>query len=166
MVTSLAFLFRKKIDTASEFSPLETELEIVEAYIHIQKVRFATRIEYIEVILINDRTIQIPKLIIQPLIENIFKHAVNKMKTTCQIVLKIEKKENQLLISISDNGPGFSDDFVLTNSQGIGLKNIQKRLSLYYGNQASLAIQSVPFKKNTIQMNLPIETTRVTQNNL
>ena len=160
MVTSLAFLFRKKIDTASEFSTLETELEIVEAYIHIQKVRFATRIEYIEVILINDRTIQIPKLIIQPLIENIFKHAVNKMKTTCQIVLKIEKKENQLLISISDNGPGFSDDFVLTNSQGIGLKNIQKRLSLYYGNQASLAIQSVPFKKNTIQMNLPIETTR------
>src|SRR5699024_9762925 len=82
MVTSLAFLSRKKIDTASEFSTLETELEIVESYIHIQKVRFATRIEYIEVILINDRTIQIPKLIIQPLIENIFKHAVNKMKTT------------------------------------------------------------------------------------
>ncbi len=157
MVTSLAFLFRKKIDTASEFSTLETELDIVHSYIQIQKVRFATRIDYIEVILVNDLSLAIPKLIIQPLIENIFKHAVNQMKTTCQIVLNIEKHEEDLVIRLSDNGPGFSEDFELKKSSGIGLKNIRKRLSLYYGDQADFSIQSVPYKKTTIQMVLPIQ---------
>ncbi|EAC3883748.1 sensor histidine kinase, partial [Listeria monocytogenes] len=152
MVTSLAYLFRKKIDTKSDFTTLQDELDIVHAYINIQNVRFGKRIEYIEVILVNDLSFKVPKLLIQPLIENVFKYAVNDMKETCRLVLTIEQQATFLQVSVSDNGPGFKANFSIEKEGGIGLTNIQKRLQLHYGDQASLAIvSSIPFKKTTVR---------------
>lgn len=101
-------------------------MDIINAYIRIQKVRFGQRIEYFELILVDDLTIEIPKLLIQPLIENIFKHAVTHMKNTCQIVLSIEFSSVALHIKVSDNGPGVKTSFSIEENQGIGLKNIKK----------------------------------------
>lgn len=158
MVTSLAYLFRKKIDIESDFTTLADELDIINAYIRIQKVRFGQRIEYFELILVDDLTIEIPKLLIQPLIENIFKHAVTHMKNTCQIVLSIEFSSVALHIKVSDNGPGVKTSFSIEENQGIGLKNIKKRLSLYYDTQATLFVsKSIPFKKTIFEISIPIQ---------
>ncbi|MDB1687083.1 sensor histidine kinase [Enterococcus casseliflavus] len=158
MVTSLAYLFRKKIDTKSDFTTLQDELDIVHAYINIQNVRFGKRIEYIEVILVNDLSFKVPKLLIQPLIENVFKYAVNDMKETCRLVLTIEQQATFLQVSVSDNGPGFKANFSIEKEGGIGLTNIQKRLQLHYGDQASLAIvSSIPFKKTTVRFVIPLK---------
>lgn len=158
MVTSLAYLFRKKIDTDSVFTTLEDELEIVNAYIRIQKIRFGKRIEYIELILIDDLSIRIPKLLIQPLIENIFKHALTHMKTTCQIILSVEVTETDLVVKVSDNGPGMDPDFSIEESDGIGLKNIQQRLNIHYDSKAHLIIKkSIPFKKTVLMFNIPLD---------
>ncbi|KPG73779.1 sensor histidine kinase [Enterococcus sp. RIT-PI-f] len=156
MVTSLAHLFRKKIDTDSDFTTLQDELDIVHAYINIQKVRFGKRIEYIEMILINDLHVTIPKLLIQPLIENVFKYAVTNMKQTCRLVLSIESQSNFIQISVSDNGPGFAIDFDLNKQGGIGLNNIKNRLNLHYGSAASLSIvSSIPNKKTIVRLLIP-----------
>lgn len=157
MVTSLAYLFRKKIDTKSEFTTLKDELDIVNAYIRIQKVRFGKRIDYIELVLVDDLSVEIPKLMIQPLIENVFKYAVNNMKTTCQLILSIELNDHDLVVNVSDNGPGFKSDFSIEKDGGIGLKNIQKRLQLHYGPAAQLTIvKSLPFKKTVVKFNIPL----------
>jgi two-component system sensor histidine kinase YesM len=158
MVTSLAYLFRKKIDTKSDFTSIQDELDIVHAYINIQKVRFGKRIEYIEVVLVNDLSFLIPKLLIQPLIENVFKYAVNDMKQTCRLVLSIEQKDNYLQVSVSDNGPGFKQDFSIERDSGIGLSNIQKRLRIHYGKEAKLMISSsIPFNKTVVRFVIPIK---------
>lgn len=158
MVTSLALLFRKKIDTLSEFTTIEDELEIIRAYVDIQEIRFENRIEYRELILINDLSFEIPKLLIQPLVENVFKHAVSITKTKCQIILSIEAEENNLYISVSDSGPGFKKDFDVARDGGVGLKNIQKRLSLHYGEKATLTIsEPTLFKKTIVRFNIPIK---------
>ncbi|WP_430609991.1 sensor histidine kinase [Enterococcus sp. DIV0876] len=156
MVTSLAHLFRKKIDTDSDFTTLQEELDIVHAYINIQKVRFGKRIDYIEVILINDLHVTVPKLLVQPLIENVFKYAVTHMKQTCRLVLSIESQSNSIQISVSDNGPGFDPEFDMTTQGGIGLNNIKNRLKLHYGSAASLSIvSSIPNKKTIVRLLIP-----------
>ena len=157
MVTSLAYLFRKKIDTNSEFVTLQDELDIVDAYIRIQKVRFEKRIEFISLILVDDLSLPVPKLLIQPLIENVFKYAVSNMKTTCQLVLSVEMDQDNLWVTVSDNGPGFKPHFSIERDGGIGLKNIQKRLALHYGPTSRLQIaKSIPFKKTVVKFNIPL----------
>lgn len=158
MVTSLAYLFRKKIDTNSEFVTLQEELDIVEAYIRIQKVRFDKRIEFIPLILVDDLSMAIPKLLIQPLIENVFKYAVSNLKTTCRLVLSIEMDQDNLWVTVSDNGPGFKPHFSIERDGGIGLKNIQKRLVLHYGPSSRLQIaKSIPYQKTVVKFNIPLK---------
>jgi two-component system sensor histidine kinase YesM len=157
MVTSLAYLFRKKIDTNSEFVTLQDELDIVDAYIRIQKVRFDKRIEFIPLILVDNLSLTVPKLLIQPLIENAFKYAVSNMTSTCRLVLSVEMNHDNLWITVSDNGPGFKPNFSIEQESGIGLKNIQKRLTLHYGSTSRLQIvTSIPYKKTIVKFNIPL----------
>lgn len=160
MVTSLAYLFRKKIDNASSFMSLSDEIEIVNAYITIQKFRFQSRLQYHLTLNVVDDSIEIPKFIIQPIVENIFKYAVDKQDTPVSITIDIKQHKEYLQIKISDNGPGFPKDFILEESTGIGLKNIKKRLKLYYGNKGQLSIYSVPFEQTIIKIEIPLNLRR------
>ena len=107
---------------------LSDEIEIVNAYITIQKFRFQSRLQYHLTLNVVDDSIEIPKFIIQPIVENIFKYAVDKQDTPVSITIDIKQHKEYLQIKISDNGPGFPKDFILEESTGIGLKNIKKRL--------------------------------------
>ncbi|MCB5953784.1 sensor histidine kinase [Enterococcus sp. CWB-B31] len=156
MVTALALLFRKKIDTSSPNTTLQEELELIEAYVTIQKIRFRERVEFLSLILVEDLSHQIPKLTIQPLIENAFKYAVEKMTGSCQIILKIEKQAELLVISVTDNGPGFEANLNQKSQYGIGLKNIKERLALYYGDDAKLTIHSQAYKETTVSIWIPL----------
>lgn len=155
MITALSLLFRKKIANGDHTISLNDELELVNAYVTIQQQRFRNRFEYIELNFLEDTTIKIPKLCIQPIIENSFKYAVEKMTHSCTIILKIEEKNDQILIQCSDNGPGFQSENIQNTSTGIGLKNIKERLTLHYGKEGSLAIHSIPFEQTTIILTIP-----------
>nr|WP_245249263.1 histidine kinase [Vagococcus allomyrinae] len=157
MVTSLAFLFKKKIDNSSTTTTIEDELDLINAYIAIQSIRFQHRFTFVPVILIDDLSQVIPKLIIQPLIENSFKYAVEKMSTPCLIQLKIFEKADCLIISVSDNGPGFSDHHLdLDANHGIGLKNIAARLTVKYQLETPLTIHSSPFNQTEVTLTIPL----------
>lgn len=156
MVTSLSFLFRKKIASNSPMTTLEEELELVNAYVTIQEIRFKERVDFIPLILIEDLSIEVPKLLIQPLIENAFKYAVEKMSSPCEIILKIEQVENDLVIKCIDNGPGFPKNYEERASTGIGLKNIRERLLLTYGEGSSLSIESIPYECTTVTIKIPL----------
>lgn len=154
MVTSLAILLRSKLNLEKDYHTVREEMAIVEAYLTIQKVRFKSRLIFHSDI--DRRTYQflIPKLIIQPLIENAIKYGLEKQEEAIHIELMITEQEDQFQIVVSDDGPGFQENSSHHQSTGIGLENISTRLKLLYQGEASLTISSVPHLQTAITIKI------------
>ena len=154
MVTSLAILLRSKLNLEKDYHTVREEMAIVEAYLTIQKVRFKSRLIFHSDI--DRRTYQflIPKLIIQPLIENAIKYGLEKQEEAIHIELMITEQEDQFQIVVSDDGPGFQENSSHHQSTGIGLENISTRLKLLYQGETSLTISSVPHLQTAITIKI------------
>lgn len=106
MVEALGHLMRNSINFTEDIITLEEELDIVKSYLTIQKYRFDDRLEFQLDIPSNCLKCRIPKLILQPLLENSFKHVVETSIDTSVIKLQAYQEEDKLLIRIEDNGLG------------------------------------------------------------
>ncbi|WP_213356414.1 sensor histidine kinase [Enterococcus casseliflavus] len=158
MVTSLAFLFRNKLDNGDSFWSLREEMEVIQAYLNIQSNRFDTRLIFKSDIQDDAFRVRMPKLIIQPLIENAVKYGVEKVNRPVTILLKIVVQETTIKIAVSDDGPGFEKSKDSTNhSTGLGLENIRSRIQLVYGKKATLSIHSKAYDNTTVTILLPKE---------
>ena len=108
----------------------------------IEKIRFGDRLQFkIDV----DKELEdneIPLFLIQPLVENAVKHGISQNEGEGKIVLKISKEQNEILISVSDNGPDFPEGLV----SGHGLQTVFDLLRLTYGEKASLNWTNTPEK--------------------
>jgi LytS/YehU family sensor histidine kinase len=132
----LADILRYSLDTGEAVSVnLQQEIDIINKYLNIEKVRFGDRLVINFDIPDKLLNTQVPPLILQPIVENAIKH--NSTQTTLKITLKVEKTAHQghfnnqqhLQISISDNGSGFSDEILAKGfGKGIGMKNLQMRM--------------------------------------
>jgi len=159
VITSLAFLLRNKLDNNSRFVSVEEELGVIQAYIKIQKLRFKTRLTYTSDVQEETKVCKIPRLIIQPLIENSVKYGVEKVNRPMEIKLNVYFDCLKLVIKVCDNGPGFKKDIENqkreNKSIGLGLKNIRKRLDLLYSGKAKLEVESIPDKHTTVIICIP-----------
>lgn len=158
MVTSLARLLRNKFDSKKDFCSIQEELDIVHAYLNIQKVRFKTRMIYSEQFDTALLQLKIPKLIIQPLIENSIKYGVEKQDKPTEIWLKIIRSVNTLVITVTDNGPGFNykQTSADTASTKVGLVNIEARIKMLCSEKSTLTIQSTAGIKTEVRIIIPI----------
>lgn len=112
-------------------------------------------------------TVPVLKLILQPLAENAIKHGfpreLSSYMMTPSISIEISKEETYLLIVITDNGQGFDPDYAgscmrdINFEQGIhfGLRNVYQRLTAYYGGEADISFDSVPYYRNTVAVRIP-----------
>lgn len=150
MALTLSDLFRYSVNRKGEkMSTIKGEVEMVQNYLQIEKIRFEDRLEYtIDVDSAIEDT-QIPRFILQPLIENAIKHGVSKIEGKGLITLKILKENDNLSITVSDNGPHFPDGLL----SGHGLQSVFDLLRLSYGEQASMNWENLPKKKITIIIN-------------
>lgn len=158
MVTALAVLLRSKFDRKNEYHLIREELEIINAYLSIQSIRFKNRLHFI--IDIDEVTLnyKIPQLIIQPLIENSVKYGVEKQNTPLNIQLTIEIEKHFLKITVCDDGPGFENRPPISKqSTGVGLKNIKNRISVIYGENAKMVITSKAYFETKVTIYLPID---------
>ncbi|WP_179292624.1 sensor histidine kinase [Bacillus sp. 7884-1] len=150
MVESLGFLLRNSISLKKPLITIEEELTIVKNYVVIQQYRFEERLDFhIEV----DEDIvgfYIPKLTLQPLVENAIHYALEPKIDPCRIrIYSIVNKEAIKLI-VEDDGPGMESAFieklkkgeVKTRGQGVGLSNIDDRIKLSYGEKYGVSIES------------------------
>ncbi len=149
MAHSLSDLFKYSINRkGKEISTVKDEIDMVKSYLDIEKIRFGDRLQFdIEV----DETLlnhDIPLFLIQPLVENAVKHGISQNEGEGTISLKIDKKENELSISVSDNGPDFPKGLV----SGHGLQTVYDLLSLSYGDSAALNWTNTPEKTITISI--------------
>lgn len=157
MVTSLAFLFRKKIDNQATYSTVQAEVAIVEAYLKIQSIRFGERLAYQVEIDPATNDYSVPHLILQPLVENSIKYALEKMEGGYCLKLTSFLTSKQLILQVIDNGPGFEQPKQASNSTNLGLKNIESRLKILYGDQAKLTITSNAYQETKVTIRIPIK---------
>jgi two-component system, LytTR family, sensor kinase len=114
------------------------EIDHIKLYLEIEKVRFGDKLE--AVFEVNDcHQCKLPNMLLQPIYENAIKYGV--YETTSQVVIhtKIEKSENLMIYSVSNN---YDPDIVVKKGEGIGLLNIRKRLGLVYGDSTLLQVKS------------------------
>lgn len=163
MVLSLSELMRMNIlSKENEMVTLEQELKYIRFYLHLQQTRFEGK--YDAEISVADSLLeyQIPCFSIQPLVENAIIHGLEPKKEGGKVVLTISEKDGQLQIRVEDNGVGFDaspDIRSLRSSEGerthIGLKNLDRRLMLLYGDSGHLHISSIPNVSTVISFSIP-----------
>ncbi len=137
IILNLSTYLRYNLENASKTLPLSKELEQVEAYINIEKARFGEKIQIEYDIPEEIKTIELPSLIIQPLVENSIKHGILKKREGGKIVISGKKEGRGAILTIEDNGIGIDQD-IINNidkkiDKSIGLKNVHNRLKLLYG---------------------------------
>jgi len=152
MVLLLSRFFRYSTGGHSEpYDTLKQELGIVETYLEVEKVRFDERLQYR--ILLNDpgaEQLLIPRFLLQPLVENAIKHGIARNPGHGLIEVKIELSGDGVSISVHDNGPAFPEGFTM----GYGLKGIEEKLRLLYGNRAAMDIGNGARKEVCIRLPL------------
>lgn len=165
MVTALANLFRISISKGKNIITIREEFQHAINYSKIQKVRFKNKFQ---VDFILDESLEkyvTIKLIIQPLLENAIYYGVEAMDGDGEIVVMAYEKEDDIYIDVIDNGIGMPPEQVehlLTDGNyerkrgsGIGLKNVDQRIKLYFGNDYGLRIKSEPDVGTKITIHLP-----------
>jgi signal transduction histidine kinase len=147
--------------------PLRQELDIIQAYVEIEKLRFGGRLSYETYIELSgmEEEMMIPPLIIQPLIENAIRHGLFNKRGEGRVVLMITEVEEFVRIAVEDDGIGMSDEQIsaLMNQgrgEGVGIKNIKKRVESF--GKASLHIDSELEKGTKCVLFLPKEVLRFT----
>lgn len=144
---------------AGKLVMLSHELELVEAYLYIEKERFEERLSIVWEV---DRSLElrIPPLTIQPLVENAVKHGVLKQAQGGTVYIRINRKDGATLFEIRDTGKGIEQETVrqllkqpLKSKGGIGLFNTNRRLTQLYGK--GLTIRSEPGEGTTVSFVIP-----------
>lgn len=148
MTMLLSKLFRYTTGRdGSYFCTLAEELEMVGTYLRIEQVRFGDRLHF--AVTVADAALnelQLPQFLLQPIVENAVKHGISKRADGGLITVTIFERDGWLHLTVADNGPAFPD----TMGGGYGLRSIQEKLTLLYGNDARVEFQNEPTKQVVI----------------
>lgn len=168
-VTALARFFRISLSKGKSIITVRDELEHVRSYLMIQHMRFKNKFTY--EIQAEEECMELTslKLILQPLVENAIYHGMEFMDGEGEIKLSVMRKEDNLIIQVSDNGLGMTEEQVISlfshdvhvtskKGSGIGVKNVNERIKLYFGENYGLTIDSEPDEGTTITILLPAVT--------
>lgn len=165
IVDSLSYLLRSILSEKSVEIPLEKELDILDHYLTIQKFRFADRLIYEKTVPQALLPVQVPKMSVQPLVENAIKYALEPNPEPCTITVSGYTDHDTAVITVSNTG-SFLDSDILEKLKsgsrspqgfGIGLTNIDSRIRILYGEEFGLSFSQ---KNNvtTVIMTLPLKT--------
>jgi two-component system LytT family sensor kinase len=151
MTLKLSKLFRYSLNTMEEnFSTIIEELEILNAYLAIEKVRFGDRINFQFEVADELLSKQIPRFLLQPLVENTLKHGLKDKIENGLIKVKINQADDQLNLFICDNGIPFPEELVA----GYGLQSTFDKLQLLYKEDYNIQINNIPEKH--IKISIPV----------
>ena len=140
MVIKLSDFLRYSLShDKNERTSLEEEINNLNRYLDIEKVRFGKRLNFVSQVSGDCLAVNIPNMILQPLIENSIKHGVYNSSEEVLVMLKCELKDDYVQIEISND---YDPEAVKKKGQGIGLSNIKKRLQLIYKRQDLLELNA------------------------
>ncbi|WP_172255682.1 cache domain-containing sensor histidine kinase [Saccharibacillus deserti] len=144
MCVALGKLLEASLNSEVELIYLKDEIELVQAYLHIQRMRyrdsFGVTCEFDEEL----EYALVPKLSLQPLVENAIRHGVSPLPRRGEIAIRIRRENGSLELEVEDNGVGMEESRRSKRSgerQGIGLSNLRERLQLLYRGESGLEIE-------------------------
>jgi two-component system, LytTR family, sensor kinase len=152
IVGRLGDLMRSALDEKTQEVPLRAELAFLEDYLAIQHVRFGDRLRVQKTIARETLDASVPSLMLQPILENVVEHAMTGEEDLISVNIEISRRGDDLLIAISDTGPGFAVD---RRKEGIGLANTRARLVELYGTRCRFEYGNLPAGGASVRMAIP-----------
>ena len=162
MVHALARLFRISISRGHELIPIEKELQHAESYLLIQKFRYKNQFTYHFTVDESCLHCLCNKITLQPIIENSITHGLDLLVDPGHIEIEVCADGEDILFKVTDDGIGMSQEQVAellknepSDRTGIGIKNVNDRLRIYFGPQYGMSIDSVPDEGTTVTIRMP-----------
>lgn len=140
---NLGMLLRNSLNIEEDFVKLDKEIGHAKNYLDIQKIRYDNKFTYEFIKKIQTSSLYVPKLILQPIIENAIYHGIREKKSKSYIKIIVEKNPEYLIIKIIDNGLGPKEkkENIPTKLGGIGMENVNYRIKLLCGEKYNLKMQ-------------------------
>ena len=168
LIDSVATLLRHNLGEINSSVTLKEEVEVVKDYFIIQKSRFSERANFVFHIDDSCLYLEVPRLTLQPLVENAFIHGIEEREEGGTISLNIEQTNDHIIVEVIDDGIGIEKDRLeqlklfnqekvehVGHSTGIGLTNVIKRLQLFYNVNHVVEIESEKGKGTIVRLLLP-----------
>ena len=159
----LTSLLRGVLRSEGEFTTLGRELDIVESYLDIERARFEDRLRVRIDVANKLKTMRVPPLLLQPLVENAVKHGIGPLQEGGEVIVSAKLRPAdrglaRLALTVRDTGVGTTlAKLALRQRDGVGLRNVERRLACQYGEAASLTVDTAPGRGMTITILLPVE---------
>ena len=158
---ALAAIFRHVLNRGEECVTIASEVEFIQNYMAIMESRFGRRVKIQIQTEPGLEKVMIPKLIIQPLVENAILHGAGEDERPLHVKVSATAEDGKLVISVSDNGAGIPEEVLekLRDHQagGSGVQNVTERLKLFFGPEAEVDIQSALGSGTRIVLTCPLK---------
>ncbi|HKA58668.1 MAG TPA: histidine kinase [Gemmatimonadales bacterium] len=142
MIARVSSVLRDSLDEDDRAEvPLEEEVASARRYLAIEEVRFADRLQVREDIAEHAKHVRVPRLILQPIVENAVRHGIGKRAGAGRIEIAARTTDRELILVVSDDGPGPNG---VPQAVGVGLKNTRERLAAAYGAAARFTLEHGP----------------------
>jgi LytS/YehU family sensor histidine kinase len=157
MIVGLSeFLRRASQDSHRSQVTLAEEVEYLQRYVDIQKVRYGERLRVSVDIPADLLNAQVPSLLLQPLVENAIKHGVAKRVVGGSVRVTGARKDGSVHLSVYNDGPSFPKDWE-TTSAGVGLANLRTRLQILHGRASELQMRSAGADGVEVVVTVPLQ---------
>ncbi len=165
MTSSLIRLLKLSLASPNPMIELEKEIDMLVQYVHILNVRYNNSIEFVHRADGGLESALVPRLILQPLVENAIIHGLDNSRERGRIELDCFREGEDLVLRLRDSGSGISGEKIAGlleaeaaggGRRGIGLRNVNDRIKLYYGETYGLAVASPPGGGTTITLRMPV----------
>ena len=162
MVNALARLFRISISRGHELIPIRSEVQHAQSYLQIQSVRYKDQFSYEFDVEEGCLEYLCNKITLQPIIENAIYHGVNGLVDEGRIVIRVFSREDDIFFTVEDNGVGMEPEQIEEifrrkpdGKSGIGIKNVNDRLKIWFGEKYGVTITSVPDEGTRVTVRMP-----------
>lgn len=157
LIIKLSGLLRRLLRSQKQFVTLREELASVDEYLDIETVRFGPTLKVEKEISKDSLELVMPSMLLQPLVENSIKHGIAPKVGGGRITIRSQRADKNTIIEILDNGNGIANIETIREKQtGIGLRNVDERLRVIYGENYRLKLESTPGKGTCVRIEIPI----------
>jgi two-component system, LytTR family, sensor kinase len=161
VISKLATILRRLLNSADSFVPLREEVEFIDNYLDIEVVRFGhDKLRVVKELDPASLDVMVPSMLLQPLVENSIKHGLSSMVEGGSIYLRSRLSDSGLVIEVEDDGVGMAATQLVestsTRGAGIGMANISERLQVLYGDTARMTVDSHEGKGTLVRIRLPL----------
>lgn len=166
MTSSLARLLRQSISNEAEFVTVDQEVQYVSSYLTIQKMRYRDQLSYEIEVDPSIRSKEMIKMILQPLVENALYHGIKYKEEPGTIRVRGFMQGDRMILEVEDDGIGMDEEQLAhifdrkepdERSNGVGVRNVQERIQLYYGKEYGLTYSSKKDRGTAVRVNLPAD---------